>query len=386
MAKGDYYEILGVSRNASEAEIKKAYRRLARQYHPDMNPDNKEKAAEKFKEIHEAYEVLSDSEKRARYDQFGHAGVGQGGFGPGTGTDFGFEGFGGFGGFGDLFDTLFNFGGFGGPFTQRQRGPQRGSDLHMELEISFKDAAFGTEREVEIPRWEDCEKCGGTGAAEGTKPITCPTCGGTGQVRVTQTIAFGRFQTIRTCNQCHGEGRVVERPCGICRGQGKVQRRRKVRINVPPGVDTGSRLRLAGEGDLGTLGGPSGDLFVSIRVRPHKIFHREGDDVVCEIPVSFIQAALGDEIELPTLEGKTKFKISEGTQPGAVFRLRGKGIPHLRGHGRGDQVIKINVVIPARLTEEQKELLRQFEQLSQPEQYKARGKGFFEKMKDAFMG
>ncbi|MDH7577248.1 MAG: molecular chaperone DnaJ [Bacillota bacterium] len=376
MAKRDYYEVLGVSRDAPEAEIKKAYRRLARQYHPDMNPDRKEEAAEKFKEIHEAYEVLSDPEKRARYDQFGHAGTEFTGFGPGA--DFGF------GGFGDLFDVLFN--NFGAPFTQQRRGPRRGADLQMEVDLSFEEAAFGAEREVKIHRWEDCDACGGTGAAAGTKPVTCPTCGGTGQVRVTQTIAFGHFQTVRTCDRCHGEGRVIEKPCGTCQGQGKVRRLRKVKITVPAGVDTGSVLRLAGEGDLGARGGPPGDLFVSMRVRPHKIFHREGDNVVCEIPISFVQAALGDEIEIPTLEGKTNLKIPEGTQPGAVFHLRGKGIPHLKGYGRGDQVVKINVMIPTRLTDRQKELLRQFAEATGAEQYQTRGKGFFGKMKDAFMG
>jgi molecular chaperone DnaJ len=256
----------------------------------------------------------------------------------------------------------------------------------MEVDLSFEEAAFGAEREVKIHRWEDCDACGGTGAAAGTKPVTCPTCGGTGQVRVTQTIAFGHFQTVRTCDRCHGEGRVIEKPCGTCQGQGKVRRLRKVKITVPAGVDTGSVLRLAGEGDLGARGGPPGDLFVSMRVRPHKIFHREGDNVVCEIPISFVQAALGDEIEIPTLEGKTNLKIPEGAQPGAVFHLRGKGIPHLKGYGRGDQVVKINVMIPTRLTDRQKELLRQFAEATGAEQYQTRGKGFFGKMKDAFMG
>lgn len=382
MAKRDYYEVLGVSRDATEEEIKKAYRRLARKYHPDMNPDNKEEAAEKFKEIHEAYEVLSDPEKRARYDRFGHAGV-EGGAAGGSGFDFGgFGDFDGFGGLGDLFDVFFGEGVFG---RQRQRGPERGADVQMSLEITFEEAAFGVERNVKIHRWEDCEQCHGTGAAPGTRPVTCPMCGGSGQIRVTQKIAFGHFQTIRTCDRCGGEGRVIETPCSACQGKGKVRRLRTVRIKVPAGVDDGSVLRLAGEGELGARGGPPGDLYVTIRVQPHKIFKREGDDVICEVPISFVQAALGDEIEVPTLEGPVSFKIPEGTQPGAVFRLKGKGIPHLRGYGRGDQIIKVNVVIPTKLTDKQKELLRKFEEISRPEQYQLR-KSFFEKMRDAFMG
>ncbi len=382
MAKRDYYEVLGVSRNATEDEIKKAYRKLARKYHPDMNPDNKEEAAEKFKEVHEAYEVLSNPEKRARYDQFGHAGVNGGATG-GPGFDFGgFRDFGSFGGFGDLFDVFFGE----GPFSQqRSSGPERGADLQMSIDIKFEEAAFGVERNVKIHRWEDCEQCHGTGAAPGTKPVTCPTCGGTGQIRVTRSIAFGQFQTIRTCDRCHGEGKVIEVPCSACHGKGKVRRLRTVKIKVPAGVDTGSVLRLAGEGELGIRGGPPGDLFVTIRVQPHKIFKRQEDDVICEIPISFVQAALGDEIEVPTLEGPINFKIPEGTQPGAVFHLRGKGIPHLQGYGRGDQIIKVNVMIPTRLTDKQKELLRKFEDTARPEQYQSR-KGFFEKMRDAFMG
>jgi molecular chaperone DnaJ len=381
MAKKDYYEVLGVSREATDADIKKAYRSLARKYHPDMNPDHKKEAEEKFKEGHEAYEVLSDPDNRARYDQYGHAGF-DNNSGRGQGADFGgFGDFGSFGGFGDLFDVVF---GGGGGAQQRHSGPQKGEDLQMEIDVKFEEAAFGVEREVSIHRWEDCDQCHGSGAAPGSKPVTCPTCGGSGQVRVTQTIAFGRFQTIQTCSRCYGEGKIIEKPCAACSGRGKVRRLRKVKIGVPAGVDNGNVLRLAGEGELGLRGGGPGDLYVSIRVRPHKLFKRQEDDVLCEIPISFIQAALGDEIVVPTLDGKTKYKIPEGTQPGAVFRMRGMGITHLRGKGRGDQMLNVNVVVPIRLSEKQKVILRQFEDLAQPDQYQTR-KGFFEKMKDLFM-
>ncbi len=380
MAKRDYYEVLGVGKTATEAEIKKAFRQLARKYHPDMNPDQKEAASEKFKEAAEAYEVLGDPEKRARYDQFGHAAFGNGdtgGFGQNMG-DFGF------GGFGDLFDAFFN--GFGGLGQQQRRGPQRGADIKMDLDLSFEEAAFGVEKELRINRWEECGVCGGTGAAAGMKPVTCPRCKGTGQVRITQSIAFGRFETVQPCDQCRGEGSLIEKPCPTCQGRGKEKKPRKVKLNVPAGVDNGSTLRLGREGELGARGGPPGDLYVSLHVKPHKIFTRQGNDVICEIPVSFIQATLGDEIEIPTLEGKTMLKIPEATQPGAIFHLRGKGIPHLQGFGRGDQVIKVNVVIPARLSEKQKELLMQFGELERDDQYHHRGKGWFEKMKDAFIG
>lgn len=388
MPKRDYYEVLGVNRGASQEEIKKAYRRLARQYHPDLNPGNKE-AEEKFKEIQEAYEVLSDPEKRARYDQFGHAGVEGGGAGAGPG--FGGFDFGGaaadFGGFNDLFDMFFGDA-FGGG-RRRQAGPQRGTDVRVDLDISFEEAAFGAEKEIGVPRLEKCPDCGGSGAAPGTYPVTCPACQGTGQVRISQRTAFGYFQTVRTCHQCQGTGTIITNPCRSCRGRGQVHRTRKIKVKIPPGVDNGARLRLVGEGEAGERGGPPGDLYVYINVRPHKIFRREGFDVLCEIPISMVQAALGDEIEVPTLEGKARLTIPEGTQSGTSFRLKGKGIPRLNGAGRGDQHVIVRVVIPRNLNDKQKELLREFARISgwEPlEQEKEKDKGFFRKVKDAFMG
>lgn len=378
MPKRDYYEVLGVGRNADDTEIKKSYRKLARQYHPDLNPGNKE-AEEKLKEINEAYEVLSDPDKRQRYDQFGHAGTanGAGGFG-----DFGDFGAGGFGGFGDIFDMF--FGGMGGA---QRRGPQRGADLRMDLDISFEEAAFGMETEVEVPRQETCPDCHGSGAAPGTHPSTCNVCKGTGQVRVAQKTPLGHFQTVHTCSHCHGTGQVITSPCPECRGRGKVHRVRKIQIKVPAGVDTGSRLRVSGEGEAGSLGGPAGDLYVDIHIKPHPFFQRRDYDVLCEVPISFVQAAIGDEIQVPTLDGHIKLKVPEGTQTGTSFRLRGKGITKLKGYGRGDQHVKIRVVTPTNLSEKQKELLREFARIQGKEQDQyAKDKGFFEKMKDAFMG
>lgn len=378
MDKRDYYEVLGVSRNATSDEIKKAYRKLARKYHPDANPGDKDAEA-KFKEISEAYVVLSDPEKRAGYDRFGHAGADGLGFG-------GFEGFGDFGGLGDIFEMFFG----GGGRTRRRTGPERGQDIRTDMEISLEEAAFGLEREVKVPRVETCGTCGGSGAAAGSKPKTCLACAGTGQVQFTQSTPFGRIVQSRTCDRCRGTGQVIEKPCPTCRGAGSVRKTRSIKVKVPPGVDNGSRLRLAGEGEAGTRGGPPGDLYVYIHVKQHKLFRREGDDLICEIPLSFVQAALGDEIDVPTLEGKEKLKIPEGTQPGTVFRIRGKGVPHLSGFGRGDQHVRIKVMIPGKLSEKQKELLREFARLDNGESVQGKGqagdKSFFEKMKDAFMG
>ncbi len=372
MAKRDYYEVLGVARDASQEEIKKAYRKLARQYHPDANPGDKN-AEEKFKEIAEAYEVLSDPEKRASYDRFGHAGVNGQGFG-----GFG-EGFGDFGGLGDIFDMFF------GGAARARRGPQKGADIRVDVEISFKEAAFGVEKDIRVPRVEECESCRGTGAAPGTSPVKCPLCGGTGQVQFSQSTPFGRIMQTYTCDRCRGTGRIIEKPCGACHGAGQVRRARSIHIKIPPGVDTGTRLRVAGEGEAGIRGGPRGDLYVYINVRPHRLFKREGNDIICEMPISFAQAALGDELEVPTLEGTAKIRIPEGTQHGTEFRLRGKGIPDLNGYGRGDQYVRVKVVTPTRLTERQKQLLREFAALS-GENPAGESKGFFEKVRDAFMG
>ncbi len=369
MAKRDYYEILGVNRNASEAEIKKAYRRLAVKYHPDKNPGDKH-AEERFKEISEAYAVLSDAQKRANYDQFGHAGVeGMGGFSSGGFSGSPFEDI-----FSDIFGDI-----FGGGHTRRGARGRRGDDLRYNLTISFEEAAFGLETRVQIPRHQDCEACGGSGARAGTAPRTCPTCRGAGQVRYQQ----GFFSLTRPCPDCEGEGRVIDDPCPQCRGTGRVRGKKTISLKIPAGVETGNRLKLTGEGEPGIGGGPPGDLYVVITVEDHPIFRREGNDVICELPVSFTQAALGHEFEVPTLDGKVKLKIPPGTQTGKVFKLPGKGIPVLQGYGRGDQLVVVRVETPTRLTPRQRELLEEFAREG-GEDIHPIGKSFFDKVKELF--
>lgn len=376
MSKRDYYEVLGIDRNASETEIKRAFRQLAKKYHPDLNPDNKE-AEQKFKEINEAYEVLSDSDKKARYDRFGHAGVDQnGGFG---------QGFGGFtGGFGDIFEDIFDM--FGGGFSStRKNAPRKGSDIKYRLDIDFEEAAFGAEKEIEFSRTENCSKCNGTGAEPGTNKTKCSKCSGTGEIKYAQNTPFGKIVRVGTCDICHGSGEIIDKPCTTCSGSGKKRKTRKINIKIPAGVDTGSVIPLRGEGESGEKGGPSGDLYIYINVKPHEIFTREGNDIFCEVPISFVQASLGAEIDIPSLEDEIKHVIPEGTQTGTVFKFKNKGIPNVRGYGRGDQYVKVVVKVPTKLTENQRELLKQFA-IESGERVSEHKKGFFDKVKDAFTG
>lgn len=381
MSKKDYYDVLGVSKTATADEIKKAYRKLARQYHPDVNKDNPE-AAEKFKEASEAYSVLSDEQKRAQYDQFGHAAFENGGAG-GAGGFGGFEGFGGFGGGGmeDIFDMF--FGGQGRGSRGSNAGPQRGADLRFDLEITFEEAAFGLEREISLYRDEQCPHCHGNCAEPGSKVETCHECHGSGEIRFTQNTMFGQMTNVRPCPKCHGEGKIISEPCKECRGQGTVKKNKKLKVKIPAGVDNGSRLRVAGEGEAGVKGGPSGDLYVYLYVKPHKFFERDGTTVYCEVPINIVQATLGDEIKVPTLDGQVVMKVPEGTQPGKVLRLKGKGIPSLRNSTRGDQLVRIKVVVPQKLNEKQKDALRKFAEISK-DNINPEEKGFLNKIKDLF--
>ncbi|MCG8400608.1 MAG: molecular chaperone DnaJ [Firmicutes bacterium] len=374
MAKRDYYEVLGVNRDATPDEIKKAYRKLARQYHPDANKNDKN-AAEKFKEVSEAHSVLSDSEKREAYDRFGHAAT--------DGQFNGFGGFGGangdFGGFSDIFDMFFGGGG------RQRHGPERGNDLRVDMELTFEEAAFGLEKDIKVPRTEECGTCGGSGAAPGTGKKTCQYCGGSGQIQLAQSTPFGRIVQSRTCDRCRGAGATIEKPCSTCRGAGRIRRTRSIKVKIPAGVDDGARLRLAAEGEPGARGGPRGDLFVFIHVKPHHIFNRDGNNVVLDAEISFVQASLGDEIAVPTIDGEAKLKIPAGTQPGTILRMRDKGIPDVRGYGRGDQFVQVRVATPTRITEKQKELLQEFARLER-DRTQDGDKGFFKKVRDAFSG
>ncbi|AHM56736.1 chaperone protein DnaJ [Peptoclostridium acidaminophilum DSM 3953] len=376
MSKRDYYETLGVSKDADEKEIKKAYRKLAMKYHPDKNAGDKE-SEEKFKEINDAYQVLSDPQKRRAYDQFGHAGVDGSGFGQGGGFGGGFGGFEDI--FGDVFGDMFG-GGFGGS-ARRRNAPQKGNDIRYDVRIKFEEAAFGVDREIKIDRQEECEVCGGSGAKPGTSRKTCPTCGGSGEIKTYKDTMFGRMVSATTCHTCRGEGTIVEQPCENCQGRGRVRKTKKIEIKIPAGVDDGSVIKLSGEGEPGLRGGPRGDLYVAISVEPHMLFKRDGYDIYYDIPITFVQAALGDEIEVPTLDGKVKYKVAEGTQSGTVFRLKGKGVPHLRTGARGDQYVKVIVEVPKNLSEKQKDILRDFAKETGEEVHEQK-KGFFEKVKD----
>lgn len=385
MTKRDYYEILGVGRDASKEEIKKAYRRLAKKYHPDVNKS--EDAEEKFKEISEAYEVLSDSEKRERYDRFGHAAAGDffrgGGFDWSDFTHFSdIEDLFGRGDFfgRDIFDVFFR--GFGGGGRERTRS-SRGRDLRYDLEISLEDSATGLKTEIQVPRSEKCKTCNGTGAKSG-KVKMCPTCNGSGQERQERRTPFGFFASVTTCRKCGGSGEIIEEPCQNCGGSGITQKTRKISVKIPAGVESGSRLRISGEGDSGFRGGQTGDLYVVIHVQPHEFFKREGDDLFCKIPITFSQAALGAEIEIPTLKSKAKLKIPPGTQSGTIFRLKGEGIPHLGGKNRGDQLVEINVITPKKLSRKQRELFEELAKIEEKSVVGGEGEGLFDKIKNTF--
>ena len=365
--KPDYYDVLGIPRSASQEDVKKAFRKLAMQHHPDRNPSDD--AHETFKEINEAYEVLGDAERRSMYDRFGHAGT-ESPFGRG------FEGF-NFGGFGDIFDAFF------GGATAGRRGPRKGADLRQRMTLTFEEAAFGTEKTTEVPSVELCERCHGVRAEPGTEPERCSNCDGTGELRRVQSSVFGQFVNVAMCDRCRGEGRVVPHPCKSCRGTGFEKRTRKLQVRFPPGIDDQSQMRLAGEGEVGMHGGPRGHLYIQIEVKPHKLFQRDGDDLVYNLELNFAQAALGAQIDVPTLDGNEELRIPPGTQSGEVFVLRNKGVPHLRVHGRGDLLVHAQVVTPKDLTAEQKRLIAELaDSLGTPEAGDD-DKGILGRIKDA---
>ena len=380
--KRDYYEVLGVDKSVSDDELKKAYRKMAKKYHPDLNPGNKE-AEQKFKEVNEAYEVLSDKEKRARYDQFGHAGVDPN-FGAGAGGGAYGGGFtGDFGDLGDIFSSFFGGGFGGGGRRANPNAPRRGNDTAAAVNLSFEEAAKGCRKTVKVTKIENCKECGGTGAGKGSTPKTCPVCHGTGQVSATQRTPFGVMQTQKVCDNCHGSGKIIDKPCHTCAGKGRIRHTVEQTVDIPAGIDDGQIINVRGGGDAGANGGPSGDLRINVNVRPHPIFEREGYDVYCQIPITFTQAALGDEVIVPTLDGKVKLNIHEGTQPGDEFKLREKGIQRLNYSGRGDQYVKVVVEVPKELTKAQKDKLKEFEALTGDKNYKTR-KSFTDKIKRFF--
>lgn len=385
MAQRDYYEVLGLNKNATDDEIKKAYKKLAKKYHPDLNPDDKKNAEEKMKELNAAYEVLKDPQKRAQYDQFGHAAFQQGGAPRGGGA--GFDPFGdifGHGGFdmGDIFDQFFGGGRRGA--REKSQGPSRGADLRYDLTINFEDAAFGKEMSIKVPRLENCDECNGTGAEKGTSPETCPDCKGSGMRQTTTRTPFGVISNARPCERCHGKGTIIKKPCKHCNGSGKIRVERDINVNIPRGVDNGTRLRIANGGQAGERGGAAGDLYVYINIKPHPIFTRDGTTVHCEVPISFVQATLGATVEAPTIDGKIELKIPEGTQSGTVLKIRGKGIPNLRGEGRGDELVKVKVLTPKNLSARQRKLLMDFESGGSDVQNNPEKNSFLDKLKGLF--
>lgn len=365
--KRDYYEVLGVSKTATDEELKKAYRKLAKKYHPDANPDNKAEAEVKFKELNEAYEVLSDKQKRAMYDQFGHDGpsgyAGNGGYGGFSGFD-GFSGFSGFGGadfdINDIFSSFFG----GGASRANRNGPMKGRDLRVRVEITFEEAAFGTVKEISINRDEQCGTCHGTGAKPGTSPETCKVCGGTGSVKVTQNTILGRMQSVRTCDTCGGTGKVISEPCLECKGRGSVKKQRRIKVSIPAGIDNGQIISLSGEGENGLRGGPAGNLYITVSVKKHPVFTRKGDSIFCDVHITFPEAALGAIIDVPTLNGTEKFDLAEGTQTGSIFTLKGKGIKNVNGRGVGDLYFTTIVDVPKKLNTEQREILKKYAEVS----------------------
>jgi molecular chaperone DnaJ len=375
MTDRDYYEILGVPRSASSDDLKAAFRKMARQYHPDVNkaPD----AEERFKEVNEAYAVLSDPDKRAAYDRYGHAGV----RGPGGGVDFNVD----FSDFADIFGDLFGFGGFGRSSRRSRNVPRRGGDLQYRLDLNFEEAVFGAEKEIEITRDEACATCNGTGSEPGTSPVRCKTCNGSGEVRQVRQTILGSMVQVTTCPTCNGQGEIIETPCHTCQGRGQVRRTRKKVVSVPAGVDTNTQIRLAGEGQPGINGGPNGNLYIVINVKPHKYFRRRDYDILMDLNVNVAQAVLGAEVEIPTVDGQATLKIPAGTQPGKVLHMRGKGVPHLRSNGRGDQLVIVNVEIPTRLNQEQRQL---FEQLAKSlgSEVQPQERGFLDWLKEALGG